>query len=175
MINAGLMSSATDQWPTPQDFYDDLDAEFHFETDVCADAANAKCARYFTVEQDGLAQEWTGVCWLNPPYGRELLKWLKKAYESSLNGATVVCLVPSRTDTKWWHQYAMRADEIRLIPGRLKFGGSKNSAPFPSAVLVFRGKPQERPGPRHATLADAIRAYLKTPPLIVQEEEACGG
>jgi hypothetical protein len=87
---------------------------------------------------DGLQQKWKGVCWMNPPYGKEIKKWMKKAYESSLEGATVVCLVPSRTDTKWWHEYAMKG-EIEFIKGRLKFGGSKNSAPFPSAVVVFKG------------------------------------
>lgn len=130
-------SSATDQWATPQDFYDKLNAEFGFETDVCADASNAKCHRYFTKEMDGLAQEWTGVCWMNPPYGRQIGHWMRKAYESSLSGATVVCLVPARTDTRWWHDYAAKGD-VRFVKGRLKFGGSRNSAPFPSAVVIFR-------------------------------------
>jgi phage N-6-adenine methyltransferase len=132
-------SSKTDLWATPQVFFDELDNEFHFETDVCALPENAKCKRYFTPQQDGLSQEWDGVCWMNPPYGRDISKWMKKAYESSLHGATVVCLVPSRTDTKWFHDFAMKG-EIRFVKGRLKFGGCKNSAPFPSAVVVFRGK-----------------------------------
>ena len=137
MINAGLMSSATDLWATPQDFFDKLDAEFNFELDVCALPENAKCEKYFTPEQDGLAQQWTGTCWMNPPYGRQIGAWVKKAYEASLHGATVVCLLPARTDTAWWHDFVMRG-EVRFIRGRLKFGGSKNSAPFPSAVVVFR-------------------------------------
>ena len=130
-------SSKTDLWYTPQDFFKKYDDVYKFETDVCATDDNAKCAKYYTEEMDGLSQEWRGVCWMNPPYGRTIGKWMKKAYESSLEGATVVCLVPARTDTNWWHDYAMKGD-IEFIRGRLKFGGSKNSAPFPSAVVVFK-------------------------------------
>ena len=137
-INAGLMSSASDLWETPQDFFDRLNEEFHFERDVCALPSNAKCSEYFTPEQDGLLQKWTGTCWMNPPYGRQIGAWVKKAYEESRGGVTVVCLLPARTDTAWWHEYAMRG-EIRFVRGRLTFGGSKNSAPFPSAVVIFRG------------------------------------
>jgi phage N-6-adenine-methyltransferase len=133
-------SSATDLWATPQDFFDKQDAIYSFTLDVCATASNAKCARYFTEADNGLEQVWSGVCWMNPPYGRTIGQWMKKAYESSLTGATVVCLVPSRTDTKWWHDYAMKG-QIEFIRGRLKFGSAKNSAPFPSALVVFnRGK-----------------------------------
>lgn len=140
-MNKELMfSSATDLWATPQDFFDALNAEFAFETDVCALPENAKCARYFTPEDDGLAQEWTGTCWCNPPYGREIGKWVQKAAESAENGATVVMLLPARTDTRWFHQYIYGKREIRFIAGRLKFGGSKNSAPFPNMVAVFRPK-----------------------------------
>jgi len=133
-----LMSSLTDVWETPQDLFDKLNQQYSFETDVCALPENAKCETYFTPEVDGLSQDWTGVCWMNPPYGREIGNWMKKAYESSLAGATVVCLVPARTDTAWWHDYAMNGD-IEFIRGRLKFGNSKNSAPFPSAIVVFKG------------------------------------
>jgi len=80
---------------------------------------------------------WDGVCWMNPPYGRTIGKWMRKAYESSLTGSTVVCLVPARTDTAWWHDYAIKG-EVRFLRGRLKFGGSANSAPFPNAVVIFR-------------------------------------
>ena len=132
-------SSKTNMHATPLDFWVKLDAEFGFELDVCASAENAKCERYFTKEQDGLAQEWRGVCWMNPPYGRQIGKWVEKAYESSLRGATVVCLLPARTDTAWWHEYVMKSNDVRFIRGRLKFGDAKNSAPFPSAVVVFRG------------------------------------
>lgn len=132
-------SSKTDLWYTPDDFYEKYNSVYNFETDVCATHENAKCGNYFTQEVDGLLQDWKGVCWMNPPYGRTIKEWMKKAYESSLNGATVVCLVPARTDTNWWHDYAMKG-EIEFIKGRLKFGGSKNSAPFPSAVVVFKAK-----------------------------------
>lgn len=130
-------SSKTDLWYTPEDFYQKYNSVYNFETDVCATDENAKCEKYFTEEIDGLSQKWEGVCWMNPPYGRTISKWMKKAYESSLEGATVVCLVPARTDTNWWHDYAMKGS-IEFIKGRLKFGGSKNSAPFPSAVVVFK-------------------------------------
>ena len=129
-------SSKTDLWATPIEFYRKYDEKFNFALDVCATAENAKCKHYFTEEENGLAQEWTGVCFMNPPYGREIIHWMRKAYESSLQGATVVCLVPARTDTKWWHEYAMKG-EIEFIRGRLKFGDAKNSAPFPSAVVIF--------------------------------------
>ena len=138
MINTELMfSSKTDHWETPQYLFDELNDEFNFDLDVCADESNHKCNKYFTKEQDGLKQEWNGICWMNPPYGREIGKWIKKAYESSLNGATVVCLLPSRTDTKWFHEYCAKGD-IEFIKGRLKFGNSKNSAPFPSMIVVFK-------------------------------------
>ena len=132
-----LFSSKTDLWETPQDFFDKLDEEFHFDLDVCALPENAKCNKYFTPEQDGLKQEWNGVCWCNPPYGRDIGKWLKKAYESN---STVVCLVPSRTDTRWFHDWVLGKAEIRFIKGRLKFGGNKNSAPFPSIVVIYNPK-----------------------------------
>lgn len=139
MSNSVHFSSATDLWATPQEFFDELDKEFGFELDVCALPENAKCEKYYTPDIDGLKQQWRGTCWMNPPYGRKIGAWMKKAYESSLDGATVVCLVPARTDTRWFHDFAMRG-EIRFIKGRLKFGDAKNSAPFPSAVVVFRGR-----------------------------------
>ena len=134
-------SSKTDLWATPQDFFDKYNAIYHFETDVCANNDNAKCENYYTKEDNGLSKTWSGTCWMNPPYGREIKTWMKKAYESSLAGATVVCLVPARTDTAWWHDYAMKG-RIEFIRGRLKFGGHKNSAPFPSAIVVFKGEQQ---------------------------------
>lgn len=136
MIDVHFLSQ-TVIWETPNDFFDKYNAIFKFEIDVCALPENAKCEKYFTPEIDGLSQKWIGSCWMNPPYGKEISAWMKKAYESSLQGATVVCLVPSRTDTKWWHEYAMKG-EIEFIRGRLKFGGSKNSAPFPSAIVIFK-------------------------------------
>lgn len=133
-----LFSSKSDQWSTPEDFFDKLNAEFHFSTDVCATPENAKCANFFTPEQDGLAQKWEGCCWCNPPYGRHVGEWVKKAWASSQQGATVVMLLPARTDTRWFHRYINERAETRFIPGRLKFGGCKNAAPFPSMVCIFR-------------------------------------
>lgn len=135
-----MFSSSTDLWATPQDFFDRLNAEFNFDVDVCATPDNAKCDIYFTKEQDGLVQPWGGLtCWCNPPYGREVGKWVQKAYISSRDeGSTVVMLLPARTDTKWFHEYIYNKSEIRFIKGRLKFGGSANSAPFPSMVVIFR-------------------------------------
>lgn len=130
-------SSATDNWATPQDLFDKLHKAFHFTVDVCASAENAKCELYFDEAMDGLIQPWTGVCWMNPPYGRGIGDWMAKAYASAKAGATVVCLVPARTDTKWWHNYAVKG-EIYFIPGRLKFGNATASAPFPSAIVTFR-------------------------------------
>jgi phage N-6-adenine-methyltransferase len=132
-------SSKTVEWATPQSFFDELNLEFGFETDVCSTHENAKCEHHYTKEDDGLSRNWTGVCWMNPPYGRQIKHWIKKAYDSSLSGATVVCLIPARTDTAYWHDYCMKG-EIRFIRGRLKFGGCENSAPFPNAVVIFRPK-----------------------------------
>lgn len=136
-MNQALFTSRTDEWETPKEFFDTMNKEFHFNLDVCATKVNAKCEKYYTKKEDGLSQQWHGNCWMNPPYGREIGKWMKKALEASKEGALVACLVPARTDTIWWHEYAMKG-EIRFIRGRLKFGGSQNSAPFPSAVVIFR-------------------------------------
>lgn len=138
-MNKDLMfSSKTDVWATPDDFFSRLDKVFRFETDVCALPENAKCGNFYSPQDDGLSQEWTGVCWMNPPYGREISKWVEKAYDSAKrNGATVVCLLPARVDTRWWHDYCANG-EVHFIKGRLKFGGAKDSAPFPNAVVVFR-------------------------------------
>ena len=134
-MNTELMfSSKTDLWETPQDLFDKYDAIYHFETDVCALSENAKCKRFFTPEMDGLKQEWTGVCWCNPPYGRQIGKWVEKAVKSS---ATVVMLLPARTDTKWFHDWCLPYGKIEFLRGRLKFGGCDNSAPFPSMIVVF--------------------------------------
>jgi phage N-6-adenine-methyltransferase len=135
MINNGMFTSTTFEWSTPQDLFDTLNAEFHFTLDVCATKENAKCEKYFSLDDDGLSQEWTGTCWMNPPYGKDIKRWIKKAYESK---TTVVCLIPSRTDTGWWHDYVMEG-EVRFIRGRLKFSGTKRNAPFPSALVIFRG------------------------------------
>lgn len=149
-MNTNVMfSSATDLWETPQEFFDKLDKEFGFDVDVCATAENAKCPIYFSPEADGLKMCWSGVCWCNPPYGREIGKWVKKAHDAACEGhATVVMLLPARTDTKWFHDYIYGTAEIRFVKGRLKFGGSKHGAPFPSMVVVF-DKRQNRIGGYH--------------------------
>jgi phage N-6-adenine-methyltransferase len=141
MITNGLMTSLSDEWATPQELFNELNQEFDFDLDVCADDWNYKCSRYFTREIDGLSQDWNGKVWMNPPYGRAIGKWMAKAYEASRGGATVVCLVPARSDTAWWHDYSMKG-EIRFIRGRIKFvsrTGVKDAAPFPSAIVIFRG------------------------------------
>ena len=131
-------SSETDQWATPDDLFQKLDSIFGFTTDVCAGHDNAKCRTYYTESDDGLKQDWRGSCWMNPPYGRQIGAWVKKAYESSVeNRATVVCLLPARVDTRWWHDYCTKG-EMFFLKGRLKFGDAVNSAPFPSAIVVFR-------------------------------------
>jgi len=137
MLTKGLFTSTTDEWSTPQDFFDRLDKEFHFELDVCANHENHKCAKYFTKADDGLSMTWGGgvVIWCNPPYGREIGKWVAKCAEHS---GTAVMLLPARTDTRWFHDYIYGKAEIRFIKGRLRFGDSKNSAPFPSMVVIFR-------------------------------------
>ena len=139
-MNDVLFSSKSVVWETPQDLFDKLNAEFHFDLDVCALPENAKCEKYYTPEDDGLLQPWNGVCWCNPPYGKTIGKWIQKAYETFAGGGTVVMLLPARTDTKWFHEYIYNKAEIRFIKGRLKFGNSKNAAPFPSMIVVFDGK-----------------------------------
>ena len=135
-----LYSSKEEKWATPQDFFDKLNDEFHFTLDAAASPDNAKCPVYFTEEQDGLAQSWGGhTVWCNPPYCRKTGAWVKKAYEEHrCTGCTIVMLLPSRTDVRWFHDYILGKAEIRFIKGRLKFGGSKNSAPFPSIVVIYR-------------------------------------
>ena len=116
-------------WQTPDAVYAELEAEFGFDFDPCP--ANPQF--------DGLSVEWGKSNFVNPPYGREIGRWLAKGFAEWKKGKTVVFLIPSRTDTRWWHDYCMKATEIRFIKGRLKFKGATNSAPFPSAVVVLRG------------------------------------
>lgn len=137
------MSSATDDWSTPQDFFDAVNAEFGpLELDVAASDKNHKCPQYFTEYVDGLSASWLGFkCWMNPPYGRTIGKWVAKAAFEASKGCTVVALLPARTDTRYFHDhiYNKPGVEIRFLRGRLKFGGAKNSAPFPSMLVIFRG------------------------------------
>ena len=127
----------TDERETPDDLYKALDSEFHFTYDVCASHTNRKHVPYWTLEDNALSKEWSGVCWMNPPYSQSGV-WIKKAWEESQRGVTTVCLVPSATDTKWWHEYAVKG-EVRFVKGRLSFKGTRSTAPFPSAIIVFRG------------------------------------
>lgn len=139
-MNPIMYSSRTDQWATPQIFFDKLNEEFKFSLDPCATKENAKCDNYFTQEINGLLQSWEGHnVFCNPPYGKQLSQWVKKAYEESKKPNTlVVMLIPARTDTRYFHEYIYhKAKEIRFIKGRLKFGQAKNSAPFPSMVVIF--------------------------------------
>ena len=144
-MNTDLMfSSKNENWETPQDFFDALDNEFHFTLDPCANDENHKVPKYFTKEIDGLSLDWGGeITFCNPPYGKQIGKWVKKAYETYKNAwnykykTVVVMLLPARTDTKWFHDYIYNKAEIRFIKGRLKFGGCKNSAPFPSMVVIY--------------------------------------
>lgn len=131
-------SSQTDEWSTPQRLFDQMSKKFGpFDLDVCATPANAKCARFFTRNDDGLVQKWApSRVWMNPPYGRTISKWMRKAWQESQRGAVVACLVPARTDTAWWHDYALKG-QVHLIRGRIKFGGHASSAPFPSAIIIF--------------------------------------
>ena len=132
-------SSKTNEWYTPQDFFDRLNKEFSFSLDVAATPGNAKVSRYYTQSDDGLSKSWDNEnIWCNPPYGRTLGQWVKKASEA--RGGVVVMLIPARTDTKYFHEYIYQKPgvEIRFIKGRLKFGGCANSAPFPSMVVIFK-------------------------------------
>lgn len=140
MNTKGVFSSQTDEWETPQSLFDELNTEFHFDLDPCATDENHKCAEYYTKADDGLAKNWEGrSVYCNPPYGRQIGKWVRKAYEEAQKpGTTVVLLIPARTDTKWFHDYIYGKTEIRFIRGRVCFGDSKHGAPFPSMVVVWR-------------------------------------
>lgn len=136
-----MFSSDDLTWATPKQWYDYLNLEFKFTLDPCATHENAKCSRFFTSNDDGLLQSWQEErVFMNPPYGREIVKWMKKAYESARDcGALVVCLVPARVETEWWHRYAAKG-EVRFPIGRLRFSESTNCAPFPVAIIIFRPK-----------------------------------
>ncbi len=127
------------EWSTPFDFFNPWNHIFKFTLDVCATAKNAKVQKYFDIQQNGLKQSWQGhVCWMNPPYGRDMVKWLQKAkYEADNNGVTTVCLIPSRTNTTWWHSLCLKASEIWFVIGRPKFGDMEYGLPLPLVVVVF--------------------------------------
>lgn len=135
-----MFSTGKVEWSTPQDFYDNLNSEFHFTLDACATDENHKCEKYYTKEVNGLLQDWSGeTVFCNPPYGRkETGEWVKKCFDESSRCKNIVMLIPARTDTKWFHKYIYhKAKEVRFVKGRLKFGGCKDAAPFPSMVVVF--------------------------------------
>ena len=140
MNNELMFSSKTPEWATPQDLFDRLDAEYHFNLDPASTDENAKCEKHFTIAENGLLQNWGGYSvFLNPPYGREIGDWVRKGYEEAQKPeTTVVMLLPARTDTKWFHDYCLKGN-VEFLKGRLKFGGSKNSAPFPSMIVKFGG------------------------------------
>lgn len=138
-MNAALLSSKSNEWRTPQAFFNELDREFHFTLDPASTDENAKCAKHYTAEDNGLMQDWTGeTVFCNPPYGRELPRWVEKCAKAAGGGTVVVMLIPARTDTKAFHQFIYGKAEIRFIKGRLHFNESKDAAPFPSMVVVFR-------------------------------------
>lgn len=139
-MNTELMfSSKSNEWETPQDLYEELNTEFGFTLDPCSTPENAKCEKFYTLQDDGLQQDWEGeTVFCNPPYGRELPKWIKKCFEEAQKpGTKVVMLIPARTDTRAFHKYILGKSEMRFIQGRLKFNGHKCNAPFPSMVVVF--------------------------------------
>ncbi len=139
MVNNKIFSSKTNQWETPQKLFDELNAEFHFTLDPCADESNFKCKKYFTEKENGLLQDWShDIVFCNPPYGRDISLWVEKAYTESIKGATVVMLIYARTDTRYFHKYIYNKAEIRFIKGRVKFGNSKMSAPFPSILVIYK-------------------------------------
>lgn len=135
-------SSESGEWSTPQDFFDKLNEDFHFTLDPCADDLNHKCEKYYTKEQDGLKQDWSGeTVFCNPPYGRDVRKWVEKCFDEVYAGKCrcAVMLLPARTDTRWFHEYIYHKAEVKFIKGRLKFGDQSQPAPFPSMVVIFRG------------------------------------
>lgn len=144
-MNAALLSSKNMNWCTPQDFFDRLDAEFHFVLDAAATKKSAKCEKFFTPETDGLAQSWDcgGAVFCNPPYGRQICKWVQKVFKESAGGYPIVLLIPARTDTTYFHDYIYGKAEIRFIRGRLRFTDENENAadpaPFPSMVVVYNG------------------------------------
>lgn len=134
-----LFSSKSEEWETPDYVFRALDRKYHFTLDPCSSDLNHKTDVYFTKEQNGLLQSWGGhVVFCNPPYGRDVGKWVQKAFYENRKGVTVVLLLPARVDTKWFHEYIYLYHDVTFIRGRLKFGGSKNNAPFPSMIVEMR-------------------------------------
>ena len=144
-MNTDLMFSSVDHtWETPPDLFAELNREFNFTLDPCCSHENHLCESYYTKEDDGLSRDWRGTAFVNPPYGRELAQWVRKCHAEAGRGITSVMLIPARTDTRWFHDYIYNQAEVRFLRGRIKFGArgvaSTNSAPFPSMIVIFRGK-----------------------------------
>lgn len=137
----GQMTSLSVEWATPKRLFEAFHDEFDFTLDAAATPANAKCDRFYTKEQDSLSQPWDGRVWCNPPYGPKMGRWIEKGYLEFAQGRAevVVFLVPARTDTIWWHEYALKATEIRFCKGRIRFEGAGSMrATFPSVAIIFR-------------------------------------
>lgn len=138
-MNEVHFSNKSDEWETPQGLFDKYDADYAFDLDAAASSSNKKCDNYFTSEDNGLSKSWYGTVWCNPPYSN-VKSWIKKAYEESLRDVTTVMLIPARVDTIAWHTWIFPHAKVEFLRGRLKFSNSKNSAPFPSAIVIFEGK-----------------------------------
>lgn len=170
-MNEALLSSKNLSWCTPLEFFNELDQEFHFNLDPAATDKSAKCTRYFTPADDGLTKDWGGSrVFCNPPYGRNINEWVRKGYEESQKpGTVVVMLIPARTDTSYYHDYIFggKADEVRFLRGRIKFtdedGNTKDAAPFPSAVIVWRSPDMAQ------NLRDMVLDLIKREPMTANE------
>lgn len=165
MKHAAAFMSQETTWETPQAFFDHVNCLFRFTLDACATADNAKCEVFYSPEDDALSQPWPGVVWMNPPYSHSIGKWVEKAYREAQAGATVVALIPARTETSWWHDYVMKANKIILIRGRMRFSGSPINAPFPSSLVVFE------PGD-HRPVFETMDRILDSPQSVLPLEMA---
>jgi len=156
-LQKAMVSSKSNEWATPQELFDNLNKEFNFLLDVAATKENAKCKKFYTLENSGLDKDWENSNFMNPPYGGNTGKWIKKAYQESLKGRTTVCLIVSSTDRSYWHEYIFPfASQIRFIRGRLHFNNSKSSAPFASAIIIFSPQKYEN----KILLLDFSKKYL---------------
>jgi phage N-6-adenine-methyltransferase len=152
--------STKQDWTTPDELFESVSSEFDFTLDAAADSINTRCSKFFTVADDGLKQDWGEHCvWLNPPYGEsggKLSDWIKKAAHAAAKGATVVMLIPARTNTSWFHDICLRYGEVRFIRGRPKFGGAKHGLPQPLCFVIFR--PRDPTADEFETITKAIES-----------------
>lgn len=163
MIYSPEIRSGKTDWETPQPFFDYLNSIYHFNQDVCANEFNYKMKPYFTIKDDALKQEWKGTCFMNPPYGYEIYWWIKKAYDEGRKGNKIVCLLPSRTDNSWFHEFVMRASEIIFIRGRIRFSNSKLSPQFGSIIVIFEKTTNKFPNISNLELNDLPMTHSNTP------------